>query len=387
MRVLLSVTAAAQQCLTSTPNPRAPLSQRAKFKVIVANSVANPIKERYNMENITCRSGIMENKLIKLINLVQKLPEVCLDDVIEHVEGLIEKNTEEKPVPPCPHCGSNAKRNGSKDGTQRFKCKTCGKTYVKTTNTAMYNSHFGEATWKQVIMVTVNGVSLDETAKSLSLAHSTVFNMRHKILLALESEELHDPTVLDKVCEMDDTYVLESLKGTKIADNYWREPRKHGAVAQKRGVSNEYVSISAGVQRDGDAYAQSVTRATPGKDDISAVFNGHLGEAVLIVCDGAASYNALGEACGSIVINVSEENRGGFSHINTVNGFHSFIKGRYNDYRGVATKYLNRYNSLFSRVYRGDAYLVDKILGIIQFNDVQRYHSINDVKTLNLLDI
>ena len=329
----------------------------------------------------------MESKLAKLIYLVQKLPEACLDDAIKHVEGLIEKNTEEKPAPPCPHCGSDSKRNGSKDGVQRFKCKACGKTFGETTNTVMYNSHCGEAAWKQTIQDTIDGVSLDETAETLKLSHSTVFNMRHKILLALEAEELRGPTVLDGVCEMDDTYVLESLKGTKIADSYWREPRKHGAVAQKRGVSNEYISISTGVQRDGEAYAQSVTRATPGKDDIAAVFNGHIGEAALIVCDGAASYNAFGEACGSTVINVSEENRGGFSHINTVNGFHSFIKSRYNDYRGVATKYLNRYNSLFSKVYRSGADLADKIFHTLHSNDVQRYHNINDVKTLNLLDI
>jgi hypothetical protein len=36
------------------------------------------------------------------------------------------------------------------------------------------------------------------------------------------------------------------------------------------------------------------------------------------MCDGAASYNALGESCGSAVMNVNDENRGGFTHINTV---------------------------------------------------------------------
>jgi hypothetical protein len=251
----------------------------------------------------------------------------------------------------------------------------------------MYNSHCGEAAWKQVIRDTVEGVPLDETSESLALSHSTVFNMRHKILLALEAEEERSPTVLDGVCEMDDTYVLESFKGAKLAEYYWRKPRKHGAVAQKRGISNEYVCISTGVQRDGAAYARTVTRAVPGKDEITAVFNGRIGEAALIMCDGAASYNALGEGNGSIVMNVSEENRGGFSHINTVNGFHSFIKGCYNNYRGVATKYLNRYNALFSKVFRAGTELADEIFDILRSNNAKRFHSVNDVKTLNLLDI
>jgi len=330
----------------------------------------------------------MENKLSKLINLVQKLPEACLDSVINYVEGIVEEeNAEDKPVPHCPHCGLNAKRNGHKEGVQRFKCKTCGKTFGETTNTIMYNSHCGEAAWKQVIRDTVDGIPLDATADALALSHSTVFNMRHKILLALEAEEMRNPTVLDGVCELDDTYVLESFKGTKISEKYWRKPRKHGAVAKKRGLSNEYICISTGVQRDGEAYSQTVTRSTPSKDDIAMVFKGHIGEAALIMCDGAENYDALCESCGSAVMNVTEENRGGFSHINTVNGFHSFIKDRYNDYRGVATKYLNRYNVLFSKVFRGNSDLVDKIFDTLRSNSAQRFHSIKDVKALNLLDI
>jgi transposase-like protein len=329
----------------------------------------------------------MESKLSKLIGLVQKLPEACLDEVIDYMEEKVEESAEDKPTPPCPHCGESAKLNGKKDGRQRYKCNTCGKTLGETTNTAKNYSHSGEAVWKQVIRDTIAGIPIDETADSLLLSHSTVFNMRHKILLALECEEIHQPTVLDGVCELDDTYVLESFKGTKLPEDYWRKPRKHGAVAQKRGVSNEYISISTGVQRDGEAYAQTVTRATPGKEDVAAAFKGHIGEAVLIMCDGAASYNALGETCGSAVMNVTDENRGGFTHINTVNGFHSFIKDRYNECRGVATKYLNRYNALFSKVFRGGSDLADRIYSILRKNDIQRFHTVNDVKTLGLLEI
>jgi transposase-like protein len=332
----------------------------------------------------------MENKLSKLIKLVQSLPESCLDEAIQEVEKLINKTTEidsEEQPPPCPHCRSGSKKNGHKDGTQRYKCKSCNKTYGETTNTAMYHSHCGEAAWKQVIRDTVDGVPLEKTAESLALHISTAFNMRHKILLALEAEEKLNPTVLDGVCELDDTYVLESLKGTKITDDYWRGPRKHGAVAQKRGLSNEYICISAGVQRDGDSYSQTVTRSAPSKLDLEMAFNGHIGDAALIMCDGDKSYNALNERFKSTVINVSEENRGGFTHINTVNNFHRLIKDRYNNYRGVATKYLNRYNALFSILFRSGADLADKIYEILRPKNIQRHHNINDVKSLNLLDI
>jgi hypothetical protein len=45
--------------------------------------------------------------------------------------------------------------------------------------------------------------------------------MRHKILLSLEAEESREPTVLDGVCELDDTYVLESLRSCSHRWKCW----------------------------------------------------------------------------------------------------------------------------------------------------------------------
>lgn len=328
----------------------------------------------------------MENKLAKLIELVKKLPEACLDETLAYVGEKIEEYAEEKPIKPCPHCKSeNVHRYGQVSERQRYRCKDCGKSFMETTNTVMAHSHCGEAAWKQVIRDTVERVPLDETAAALELSHSTAFNMRHKILLALEAEEARNPTVLSGVCELDDTYVLECYKGKKLPADFWRKPRKHGATAQKRGVSNEYICISTGIQRDGGAYSQTVTRSTPGKDDLIAVFEGHIDKSALILCDGASSYNALGESCGCAVMNVNED--GGFFNNNTANGLHSFIKQRYNQYRGVATKYLNRYNVLLSNAYRNNSGLVDRIYNLLRSNDAQRHHSVNDVITLNLLGL
>jgi len=249
---------------------------------------------------------------------------------------------------------------------------------------------YGEAVWKQVIRDTVSGRPIGRTVASLGISHSTAFHMRHKILLSLEGAESREPTVLDGVCELDDTYVLESLKGSKLPEGFWRKPRKHGAKAQKRGISNEYLGICTGVQRDGKAFSMAVTRATPGKEDVISVFGNRIGSEALILCDGATSYAALGEKCECPVKNVCEDGgKGGkgFYNTNTANNFHSFIKGRYNQYRGVATKYLNRYNALFSKVFRSDDELTDELYNIFMSNDTPRHRSVYDVKALNLLDI
>jgi len=102
--------------------------------------------------------------------------------------------------------------------------------------------------------------------------------MRHKILAAMESSETEKQTVMSDVKECDETFVLESLKGAKIPAGYWRNPRKHGVKAQKRGISDEYICICTGIGRESGAVAVSVNRAKPDETELKAAFKGYLDE-------------------------------------------------------------------------------------------------------------
>ena len=55
--------------------------------------------------------------------------------------------------------------------------------------------------------------------------------MRHKILYCLEGEQADNPKLfelLEGVCEADETYILESVKGRKIPGAYHREAGNTG---------------------------------------------------------------------------------------------------------------------------------------------------------------
>jgi transposase-like protein len=298
----------------------------------------------------------------ELIGLVQKLPKSGVDEAIKAINEILddEKDKEKKEPKACPHCGSEecVKNGHQHDGKQRYRCTVCGCTFVETGNGAMYESHYGEAVWEQAIKDTLGGVSIDGSARALHMSHKTMFYLRHKILMALEDEEKEEAVVLDGVCEIDDAYVLESLKGTEIPREYGRKARKHGAKAEKAGVSDEYVNICTGVEREGKAYARSMGRATPTSEEITDVYTGHIAKSALVICDGEKSYNILPEICHCAVREVKrlDENdknvTDSFYNINTVNSYHAFIKERYGKYRGVATKYLNRYNAMFDKAFR-----------------------------------
>ena len=75
-------------------------------------------------------------------------------------------------------------------------------------------------------------------------------------------------------------------------------------------------------------------------------------------------------------------------NLNTVNGFHSMIKEVLRRYRGVATKYQNRYNALFAAMYKrtnqDECDLIRRLLTV----SPNTCNSTNaDVKGKDLLDL
>jgi transposase-like protein len=319
-------------------------------------------------------------KILKeIIGLTKELPEECFEEAYEKLKEIKEKAEAEKESKPvtCLRCGSmNIVRNGKRSKRQAYLCKDCKKSFVQTATSAIAYSHSSETVWKQVVRDTVDGISIDRTAESLDLSHSTVFSMRHKILYCVERAILTAPSELEGVCQADETYVLESVKGRKIPTDYHRKPRKHGAKASKRGVSDEYICICSSVDSDNKYTTSIVNRATPSKAEIAQVFGDKVSADTVILCDGSERYDVLEEKC-----TVAHTKR-----VNKVNGFHSFIKERLLAARGVATIYLNRYNALFSHVFSKPDTAVSKIFELMTSRDGS-FSDIATVKSQNLLDI
>lgn len=143
-------------------------------------------------------------------------------------------------------------------------------------------------------------------------------------------------------------------------------------------------------ERKGNAYAATINRAKPGAEELSALFEEHISNEALVLCDGLKSYRSLPEATGCTVKDchgLPEEGKS-FFNLNTVNGFHSFIKRLYNFYRGVAIKYLNRYNVLFAAAYTNAEALIKRLCyTLLNVGKINYYHSNRDVRELKLLDI
>lgn len=333
----------------------------------------------------------MESKLITLFDYIKQLCESDIDRIIEFVLGIFDATKQPIQRPDCPRCSCNdVIKYGNRitnSKKQRFLCKGCGRTFMYSTNTVMQFSHQTRSVWADFISDTLCGVSLDESAEKYHFSHVTAFNMRHKVLMALEDWQEINPTILSGISELDETFVLESRKGTKIPENADRKPRKHGAKAQKPGISSEQIAICAGIQRDGGVIAETVNRAKPSGDELMEVFREHIAEGTLILTDGLRSYHKLNSIPGCTVKDVTSESEGGVFNLNTVNRLHSYIKDMYNHYCGVATKYLNRYNALFSFAYRTARSKAKEPLSPTGIAGLPCWYSISDIHTRGLLVI
>ena len=287
----------------------------------------------------------------------------------------------------CPYCsGNNVIRYGLKHNKQRFLCKSCAKTFVTTTNTIMSMSHQNTAVWDAMIEDTLNGNALSYSEKRLGISHQVAFNMRHKILLTLEDKCSATPTLLNEVSELDETFVLECYKGKRLPDTVCRPARKHGAKAQKRGISDEYVCICTGAQRKSDVVIKAVNRAKPSMEEIAEVFTDHIADGALLLTDGLRSYNILEFIADCSIKNVTDE-KSSFYNLNTVNNLHSFIKRQYEFYRGVATKYINRYCTLFKYMYRHVVSDIQDIKDTLLKTGKATSYSISDVRGYGLATI
>ncbi len=219
----------------------------------------------------------MNDKIKTIFDYIKNLCESDLDRIISFILEIVSVNRLFADRPDCPHCNSSRIiKYGHEDGKQRFFCKDCEHTFLHTTNTLMANSHYGQSVWAGFIRDTLSGRPLDGSAQEFGFSHQTAFNMRHKILMALCDLLEKEPVLLSGVAELDETFVLDCYKGAPVPEEAGRQARKHGAKASKRGISNEYVAICTGIQRDGGVVAKTVNRAKPSCEEIEGIFRGHI---------------------------------------------------------------------------------------------------------------
>ena len=167
---------------------------------------------------------------------ISTLTEYQTKQIAAQVQEYLHLNDELQDTTPqiCPRCNQHGPfiKKGFSGRKQRYQCKCCGRKFPYDALQLTYWSHQTPDKWSALIEDTISIKSLKKVEDDLGVSHPTAHHMRHKFLAFL-SENMKNMPVLDGIIEADETFVLESGKGTRVLN---REPRKHGEGAQSRGT-------------------------------------------------------------------------------------------------------------------------------------------------------
>ena len=241
----------------------------------------------------------------------------------------------------CPHCSNTESyRHGLSSGLQRYRCKACKKTFNALTKTPLAHLRY-KSKWLEYLNAITESSTVRKAASDLNVHRNTTFRWRHRFLTWIKQDRA---TALHGITEADETYLLESYKGSRKLE---RKPRKRGGSASKRGISNEQVCILIARDRS----KQTVDFVTGYGAITKKLLTEHLKPILdpdaLLVSDSNPTYNAFchSEGISHEAVNISQGQRviKGAYHVQNVNAYHSRFKTWLGRFHGVATKYLPNY--------------------------------------------
>lgn len=224
----------------------------------------------------------------------------------------------------CPRCGGfRIHRCGHASGLQRYRCLHCRRSYNALTNTPLARLRKKEH-WLTYLQCVRESLTVRASADTVGVHRTTSFRWRHRFMPGAIRER---PARLGGLVEADETYVLESQKGSR---HLTRPARHRGGVARRPGISGEHDCLLVARDRTGATLDFHTGRGpvilTQLKDCLCGVF---APDAVLVT-DGAPVYQRFAAATGVphkfVNLRVGIRVRGAI-HVQNVNGWHSRFKG------------------------------------------------------------
>lgn len=287
----------------------------------------------------------------ELLKQLLRLTESQREKIAKEIADYVSMNDKLKSTRPvvCPCCNKQArfiKRGFTKNHKKQiYQCKECYHKFVYDSHTVTSQIKISESEFVEICTDTLMMVPIKETATKLRRSRKCVFLNRHKFLSLLESYLNKEKIELDGTIEFDETYILESHKG-KASLN--RKARHRGGHSKLRGISHEQVCVVTSTDRNAHEIFKAVGYAKPTSKIINDTFGKHIIEKSVLYTDGLSSYDELAKERNCTIKHLKGyETYNKVEHLNTVNCIHSIIKNAIRQYRGIATKYINRYASLF----------------------------------------
>ena len=248
----------------------------------------------------------------------------------------------------CIFCGSShVVKNGTrKDGTQRFLCRDCKKSFLPTSETVTSRTRKTLSVWALYLKCMMDKKTLREASEECGISMSTAFSWRHKILDVLHG--ISGKVFLDGMVEADETFFDVSYKGNHKNFVLPREPHKRGHSVRTKGLSSEKVCVPCAVNEAGFSYARPGKTGKVSSECIRKIFEGVISPDAILCTDNEKAYISFANSQGIRLVQTGTDCRvtqsqGKKYDIQRINAYHSRLKGFLLRFRGVSTKYLENY--------------------------------------------
>lgn len=271
----------------------------------------------------------------------------------------------------CPICGgTHVRRNGKrKNGSQKFICVDCKKTFSIRKNSIFSGTRKPMAIWHEYMVCMAEGLTLDESAERCGISHKTAFTWRHKILDAMSKSD--DECGLEGIVEADETFLTVSYKGDAAkfsSGEINRKARKHGGGNHKRGLSDELVCIPCAVDRKGNAVSKVAKLGKCSSEALESVLGGRISAESTLCSDEDKSYRKFSKHNNLKLVQIKGgKSVKGIFHIQHLNAYHSKLKTFVASFKGISSKYLNNYLVWNNAVEHKGGTLREKTANILNF--------------------
>lgn len=250
----------------------------------------------------------------------------------------------------CPWCESPSfiRKGHNHDGSQRWLCKRCGRTFSASSRGLLASSKLDAVIWGTFVEATLSGQSLRECARACHVCLRTSWFMRMRLCEVMERALLPFRTGPSVSWQVDGTYLDESLTGNRARsrEKMPRAPHKHGGAVHARGISNLKVCVVCGANDAGDGFCRLADRGRP-KDEALKEAIRDLGPGTWVATDAHQGYERVLPALGITEHARTSAGRQGNGELGMVNALHQRLKGFLERFHGVSTKWLDHYLSWF----------------------------------------
>lgn len=268
----------------------------------------------------------------------------------EHAIYKVRRGLHESQPIICPSCGTDQWiKFGTYHGMQKYRCKSCKKTFTALTGTSVHWIH-DKKKWEIYLDCMLQGLSLHQCAKRTGICYKTSFDWRHKLLRALKHVGC---SKLTGVIEADETFFLSSRKGMKVLA---RKPRKRGE-SNEPGLGHTRLCVLTAIDRNNNFRLEVTGKGKPTSKQIEQAMktwvskqNNKYKKSILCT-DGNIAYQKLIKRKNLSHYKVFNYDRKWSKtklyHLQHVNNLHSKLKNWIRIFHGVSDIYFKNYLTYF----------------------------------------